>query len=442
MTRSKAAVPPPEKDERTFAVDSMSRVEGEGRLKVVVKGDEVVKAELSIFEAPRFFERLVVGRHPDEVLDMVARICGICPVAYQMTAVEGFERLFGVELDPQVRQLRRLFYWGEWLQSHALHIYLLNAPDFLGYDSAIDMARDHRTIVERGLSLKQAGVDLLVLVGGRAVHPVGMKVGGFYRVPSRSQARALLPQLEQALEDAKETVKWTSAFNLPDFERDPLMLSMYDPELYALDTGRLITTEGIDVDPGDWDTAFEEHHVEHTTALQATGLDGKHHLVGPAARVVLAGEALHPAAKEALELAGGQELLRRNMFAAINARGIEMIHAVSEAIAIIEGYAPPVDPFVDWEPVPGVASWSSEAPRGTLFHRYEVDEQGRVSKAQIVPPTSQNQVFMEDDMRDYVGSVLDLPEPEAAAKLEALIRCYDPCISCATHFLNLEIERT
>jgi coenzyme F420-reducing hydrogenase alpha subunit len=420
----------------------MSRVEGEGRLKVVVKGDEVVKAELSIFEAPRFFERLVVGRHPDEVLDMVARICGICPVAYQMTAVEGFERLFGVELDPQVRQLRRLFYWGEWLQSHALHVYLLNAPDFLGYDSAIDMARDHRTIVERGLSLKQAGVDLLVLVGGRAVHPVGMKVGGFYRVPSKSQARALLPQLEQALEDARETVKWTSAFNLPDFERDPLMLSMYDPELYALDTGRLITTEGIDIDPGDWDTAFEEHHVEHTTALQATGLDGKHHLVGPAARVVLAGEALHPAAKEALELAGGQELLRRNMFAAINARGIEMVHAVSEAMAIIEGYEPPADPFVEWEPVAGKASWSSEAPRGVLFHRYEVDEQGRVSAAQIVPPTSQNQVFMEDDMRDYVGSVLDLPEPEAAAKLEALIRCYDPCISCATHFLTLEIERT
>ena len=287
--------PRAEQEERTFAVDSMSRVEGEGRLKVVVKGDEVVKTELSIFEAPRFFERLVVGRTPDEVIDMVARICGICPVAYQMTAAEGFERLFEVELDPQVRQLRRLFYWGEWLQSHALHIYLLNAPDFLGYDSAIDMARDHRKIVERGLTLKQAGVDLMALIGGRAVHPVGMRVGGFYRVPSRSQMRALLPLLEQALEDSKETVKWTAAFNLPDFERDPLMLSMYDPELYALDTGRLITTEGIDVDPGEWDSAFSEQHVEHSTALQATSLDGKHHLLGPASRVVLASDGLHPA---------------------------------------------------------------------------------------------------------------------------------------------------
>ena len=442
MTSMKAPDLPPEAQaERTFAVDSMSRVEGEGRLKVVVKGDEVVKAELSIFEAPRFFERLVVGRHPDEVLDMVARICGICPVAYQMTAVEGFERLFDVTLDPQVRQLRRLFYWGEWLQSHALHIYLLNAPDFLGYDSAIDMARDHRKIVERGLSLKQVGVDLLTLIGGRAVHPVGMRVGGFYRVPSKSQARALLPQLEQALEDARETVKWTAAFNLPDFERDPLMLSMYDPELYALDTGRLITTDGIDVDPGDWDTVFTEHHVEHSTALQATDLDGKHHLVGPSARVVLAGAALHPLAREALDVAGGSELLRRNMFAAVNARGIEMIHAAAESISIIESYEPPEEPYQAWEPRAGVASWSTEAPRGVLFHRYEVDERGHVAKAQIVPPTSQNQAFMEDDMRGYVGSVLDLPEPEAAAKLEALIRCYDPCISCATHFLDLEIER-
>jgi coenzyme F420-reducing hydrogenase alpha subunit len=419
----------------------MSRVEGEGRLKVVVRGDEVVKAELSIFEAPRFFERLVVGRTPDEVIDMVARICGICPVAYQMTAAEAFEGLFGVQLDPQVRQLRRLFYWGEWLQSHALHIYLLNAPDFLGYDSAIDMARDHRNLVERGLTLKQVGVDLMKLVGGRAVHPVGMRVGGFYRVPSRSELRALLPALEQALKDSQETVRWTAGFNLPDFERDPLMLSMYDPELYALDTGRLVTTEGIDIDPGEWDSAFSEQHVEHSTALQATSLDGKHHLVGPAARVVLSGEGLHPLAKEALETSGGIEILRRNMFAAITARGLEMIHAAAESIAIVEAYEPPSEPFAAWEPKAGRAAWASEAPRGVLFHKYEVDAEGRIVEAQIVPPTSQNQAFMEDDMRDYVASVIDLPEPEAASKLEALIRCYDPCISCATHFLALEIER-
>jgi coenzyme F420-reducing hydrogenase alpha subunit len=295
--------------------------------------------------------------------------------------------------------------------------------------------------VERGLALKQVGVDIMKLLGGRAVHPVGMRVGGFYRVPSRSEMRAMVPLLQGALEDAQETVRWTAGFNLPDFERDPLMLSMYDPELYALDTGRLISTEGIDVDPGEWDAAFSEQHVEHSTALQATSLDGKHHLVGPAARVVLASQGLHPLAKESLEESGGLEILRRNMFAAITARGIEMVHAAAESIAILESYEPPAEPFTQWEPKAGRAAWASEAPRGVLFHRYEVDDEGRVVEAQIVPPTSQNQAFMEDDMREYVASVIDLPEPEAASRLEALIRCYDPCISCATHFLELEVER-
>jgi sulfhydrogenase subunit alpha len=427
--------------ERRFEVGSMSRVEGEGRLRVVVSGDEVVKAELSIFEAPRFFERLVVGRGPDEVLDIVARICGICPVAYQMTAVEAFERLFDVELDPAVRQVRRLFYWGEWLQSHALHIYLLNAPDFLGYDDALAMAREHRPIVERGLALKKAGVHLLEVIGGRAVHPVSLRVGGFTRVPSRSELRALLPELEQALADAQATVRWTSGFALPAWEREPLLLSLRDPELYALDTGRLVTSEGLDIDPGDWESAFVEEQVAHSTAFQAKGRDGRHHLLGPAARLVLSGEALHPLAAEALAESGGVDILRRNMFAAITARGVEMVHAAAEAIAIIEAYVAPDAPAVPWEPHAGKAAWSTEAPRGLLFHAYDMDEEGHVTKARIVPPTAQNQASIEDDLRGFVGSVLHLPEAEATARLEAMIRCYDPCISCATHFLRLEVER-
>jgi sulfhydrogenase subunit alpha len=427
--------------EREFQVGMLTRVEGEGSLTLRVKGNEVVEAHLGIFEAPRYFEKIVVGRTPDEVIDIVARICGICPVAYQMSAVHAFESLFQVEIDPQVRALRRLFYCGEWIESHALHVYLLHAPDFLGYDSALEMARDHRRIVERGLALKQAGVDLMKLIGGRAVHPVALRVGGFYRVPGRARVRAMLPVLEQALADAQETVRWTAGFALPDFERDPLMLSMYDRAGYALDTGQLITTEGLAIEPCDWDTAFTEQQVEHSTALQATGIDGRHHLVGPSARVVLAGDALHPLAAEALQAAGGVEVIRRNMFASITARGVEMIHAIAESMAIVESWEPPADAWQAWEPRAGVAAWSSEAPRGVLFHRYDVDERGHVTRARIVPPTSQNQVFMEDDLRGYVPAVLDLPETEAAARLEALIRCYDPCISCATHFLRLEIER-
>ncbi len=427
--------------DRRIAVASLSRVEGEGRLRVVLRGDEVVEARLSIFEAPRFFERLVVGRTPNEVIDIVARICGICPVAYQMTAVEGFERLFGVEIDPAVRELRKLFYWGEWLQSHALHIYLLHAPDFLGYPDALSMARDHREVVERGLSLKHAGVALLELLGGRAVHPVSIRVGGFSRVPTKARLDKLRPEIEQALADSIETARLVSTFVLPSYEREPLYLSLKAPDGYALDSGRIVSTEGIDIDPSDWETAFVEEQHEDSNALYARGIDGRHHLLGPAARVTLAGDQLHPLAKAALAEAGGPEVLRRNVFASVTARAVEMVHACAEALAIIDAYQMPAAPSVPWEPRAGRAAWSTEAPRGLLFHRYDLDEEGHVTAATIVPPTSQNQASIEDDLLGYLPLVINLPEAEAAARLEALIRCYDPCISCATHFLELDVRR-
>lgn len=427
--------------ERRFEVGSLSRVEGEGSLRLVVRDDEIVTAELSIFEAPRFFERLVVDRRPDEVLDIVARICGICPVAYQVTAAEAFERLFEVTLEPEVRQLRTLFYWGEWLQSHALHIYLLNAPDFLGYDGALEMARDHREVVERGMALKRAGTRILEVIGGRATHPVSLRVGGFWQAPRASELRTLLPELEQALADARETVRWTAGFSLPAWEREPTLLALSDGEHYSLDTGRLVTSEGVDLDPGDWEQAFEEQQVAHSTALQSRAKDGRHHLLGPPARVALTGSYLHPAAREALAEAGGVDLLRRNLFAAISARGVEMVHAIASAIDIVESYSEPSAPAADWEARAGTAAWSTEAPRGLLFQTYEIDERGLVSSARIVPPTAQNQASIEDDLRTYAGTILHLPQAEATARLEAMIRCYDPCISCATHFLRVDIDR-
>jgi coenzyme F420-reducing hydrogenase alpha subunit len=426
---------------RRLRVDSVSRVEGEGRLDVLVRGDEVVEAHLSIFEAPRFFERLVLGRTPDEVIDIVARICGICPVAYQLTAAIAFERLFEVELDPQVRNLRRLLYWGEWLQSHALHLYLLHAPDFLGYPDALTMARDHRSVVERGLALKHAGVAILELLGGRAVHPVSVRVGGFSRVPTRGELEALRPELDEALGDALQTAAWVRDFEYPSFEREPSLLSLRDPSGYSLDDGRIVTTDGLDLSPGDWETVFSEVQLPHTTALVTRGADGRHHLLGPSARIALAGDRLHPAAATALAAAGGVQRIRSNPFRSIVARAIEMIHATAEALALIDAYRRPERPATPALPRAGRAAWSTEAPRGLLFHRYDVDADGRVTAARIVPPTSQNQASIEDDLRGYLPGVLALPDADATARLESLIRCYDPCISCATHFLTLNVTR-
>jgi sulfhydrogenase subunit alpha len=401
--------------DRRLAVPSVSRVEGEGRLHVVVRGDEVI--------------------------DIVARICGICPVAYQLTAANGFERLFGVELDPEVRRLRRLLYWGEWLQSHALHIYLLHAPDFLGYPDALTMARDHRAVVERGLRLKHAGVALLEALGGRSVHPISVRIGGFSRVPSATELGLLRPLFETALRESIETAELVSGFDFPAFAREPLMLALHEDDDYAIDGGRIVSSEGVDIGADEWESAFVEEQVPWSTAFHAHGLDGRRHLLGPSARVTLNADQLHPLAAAALERAGGRERIRTEMFRSVIARAVEMVHACAAALEIIDAYHAPAEPRVSWTPRAGRAAWSTEAPRGLLFHAYQLDANGLVESATIVPPTSQNQAAIEDDLRSYLPGVLALPDQVVTRKLEALVRCYDPCISCATHFLELDVER-
>jgi len=428
-------------DERLYEVGELTRVEGEGSLRLRVRDGKVTEARLGIFETPRYFEQIVVGRTPDEVIDIVARICGICPVAYQMSAVHAFEDLFGVAIDPAVRALRRLLYCGEWIESHALHIYLLHAPDFLGYESAIAMAADHRQTVAKALLMKKAGNHLIKIIGGRPIHPVSVRVGGFSRVPRRRELEEHRPALAEGLELAKETVRFAASLAMPAFAREPRVVSLRHPGEYPYNDGRIVSSDGIDLAPSGWRDAFEEFQVEESNALHARARDGKGvYLLGPAARVVLASEQLHPVARELLAGTGMAETIRTNIYASIVARAVELVHAYAEALDIIDGYRPPAEPAVAWTSRPGVAAWATEAPRGLLFHRYEVDERGRIASAQIVPPTAQNQAAIERDLVVAAPNVLDLPHAEATIRLEQMIRSYDPCISCATHFLDLRIE--
>ena len=428
--------------ERLFAVEELTRVEGEGSLRLRVRGGEVVEARLRIFEAPRFFERLVVGRTPDEVLDIVARICGICPIAYQLTAVHAFEWSFGVDVDPRVRALRRLLYCGEWIESHALHVYLLHAPDFLGFPSALELARVDRARVEQGLRLKRIGNEILELVGGRAIHPVSLRVGGLWRVPRRRELDALRADLDEALDLAQATVAWVSGFDAPAFAARRLLVSLRHPTDYPMNEGRIVSTDGLDLAPQDWSTAFREEQVEGTSALQARTHAGEAYLLGPSARIELAGDQLHPLARAALASSGQAGDLPTNVFRSILARAVELVHAVAVARDLIDAYEMPAQPAVPWSPKAGIAAWATEAPRGLLFHRYEVDDEGVVRAATIVPPTSQNQAAIEADLARFAPSVLDLPHDEATRRFEQLIRSYDPCISCAAHFLDLSVEVT
>jgi sulfhydrogenase subunit alpha len=422
-----------------FQVQNLTRVEGEGSLHLTVTDGAVSEAHLQIFEAPRYFEALVAGRTPDEVLDIVSRICGICPVAYQMSAVHAFEDLFGVEVEPPTRALRRLLYCAEWIESHALHIYLLHAPDFLGYPSAVELATDHRQLVADGLRLKQVGNELLKLLGGRAIHPVSVRVGGWSRAPRRRDLQEMRPALEEALRLARATVDVALSLTPPVFEREPRLVALHNPHEYPMNDGRIVSNDGLNLAPGAWGEAFHEVQVPWSNALQARGADELPYLLGPAARIVLDHEQLHPLAREALDASGALESIRRNPYRSIVARAIELVHATADALDIVDAYVPPEQSKVPWTPRPGTAAWATEAPRGLLFHRYEVGEDGKVAAATIIPPTSQNQAAIEADIAAFAPQVLDLPMDVATHRLEQLIRAYDPCISCATHVLDLPI---
>ncbi len=424
---------------RTIAVNMVARVEGEGALRVTVKGETVQDVELKIFEPPRFFEAFLQGRHYTEVPDIVARICGICPVVYQMSAVHAIEQVFGLRVDGALRDLRRLLYCGEWIESHALHVYLLQAPDFFGYDSAIAMAKDHAAVVTRGLRLKKAGNAIMTLLGGRAVHPVSVKVGGFSRVPLRRELEALKDELLWARDAAVEIVRWVSDFEYPDFAQDYNYVALRHPDEYPFNEARVVASSGLQISASEFEQHFIEHQVAYSNALHCA-LQGSSYLVGPLARLNLNQDHLTPLARQVLadrRIA----LPLRNPFHGIIARSVEILYALEESLRLIERYEPPPLPATPVVVRPGTGMACTEAPRGILYHRYRVDSDGVVREAKIVPPTSQNQSRIEQDLRQFMPRLLHLSDKEAALACERVIRCYDPCISCAAHFLNLEIRR-
>ncbi len=424
---------------RTIAVGMVARVEGEGALRVTVTGSTIQDVELRIFEPPRFFEAFLRGRHYDEVPDLVARICGICPVAYQMSAVHALEQIFGLRVDGALRDLRRLIYCGEWIESHALHVYLLQAPDFLGYESGIAMAKDHPALVTRGLRLKKAGNATMTLLGGRSVHPVSVKVGGFSRVPRRRELDGLRDELLWARDAAVETVRWVADFDYPDFTPDYTYVALRHPDEYPLNEGQIVDTRGLRISASEFERHFTEHQVVYSNALHCT-LQGAPYLVGPLARVNLNHDRLPPTVRQVL-MDTGLSLPLRNPFHGIVARSVEMLYALEESLRLIDRYEPPPGPSLPVTVRAGIGMACTEAPRGILYHRYQVDRDGVIREAKIVPPTSQNQSRIEQDLRLFMPRVLHLPDKEAALACERVIRCYDPCISCATHFLNLEIRR-
>jgi coenzyme F420-reducing hydrogenase alpha subunit len=426
--------------ERTISVGELARVEGEGALHVRIRGEHVEDVRLEIFEPPRFFEALLRGRPASDAPDITSRICGICPIAYQVSACAAIEDALGIEIDERARVLRRLIYCGEWLESHSLHVFMLHAPDFLGYDGAIEMARDgHERLFEQGLLFKRAGNELLALVGGRSVHPVNLRVGGFHRSLRAEELRPVTETLRRARDELAGAVAWAGGLPFPDRELETEYASLRTEDAYPLERGELHSSAGASIGPDRFEHEYLESQVRHSTALHSQHRERGNYIVGPIARYSLNSDLLPTPVTEAARSAGLGPVCR-NPFQSIVVRCVEMLYAADEALRLIDSYEPP-PPAPSLTPKVAVGAGWSEAPRGMLWHRYELDGEGRISKARIVPPTSQNQAAIEDDLRELVQASIDLPDEDLQWRCEQAVRNYDPCISCSTHFLRMRIDR-
>ncbi len=425
---------------RTIKVEALARVEGEGSLSVKIKDGKVKELHFGIFEPPRFFEAFLRGRDFREVPDITARICGICPIAYLMGASQAMEDALGITVTRPIRDLRRLIYCGEWIESHALHVYMLHAPDFLGLADALELAKVDRGLVEKALRLKKIGNDILETIGGRAIHPVGLRVGGFYKAPSRKAIRALEDDLKWAVETSLATVKVVGGFDFPDVVQDYNFMALRHPDEYAIHEGRLVTSAGLDIAVSQFLDHVDEEHVPWSNALHGVAKDGSHHHVGPLARYNLNHDKLSDTARAAAAAAGLGPVVR-NPFQSIVVRAVELVQVCEDALKLVQGYVEPDRPYVDAPIRAGEGHGCTEAPRGICYHRYKIDKDGAVLDARIVPPTAQNQKVIELDLAKVVEQNLAKDDEAIKWRCEQAIRNYDPCISCATHFLKLDLDR-
>ncbi len=420
-------------------VHHLTRVEGHGNIIVDVRNGELKECRLEIVESPRFFEAMLLGKPYQQASHITSRICGICAVGHATTSLRASERALGVDPSEQTVLLRKLNFFGEIIDSHVLHTYMLVAPDFFGVGSVIPLAKTHTDVVLRALRIKKLSGDLCAMIGGRHTHPIALCVGGFTHLPNESELRAMRKRLVDARRDMDETVALFKTLDWPQFERETEYVSLTKSDEYAFIDGQIKTSDGFLYDLDAYRQVTNEKIVPHSTAKHASH-NRESYMVGALARVNNNFDQLHPQAKDAAAQLG-LEPICYNSFLNSAAQIIEMVHSVEESIRTIDellarGIKPEEPVEVEVKECTGVGS--CDVPRGILFHDYEIGDDGLITGANCVIPTGQNYANMEADMRALVPQILDRPEPEITLMMEMLIRAYDPCISCSTHFLEVE----
>jgi sulfhydrogenase subunit alpha len=425
---------------KSIVIDHLCRVEGHGGITVKIKDGEVADVNMDIFEGPRFFEPLVVGRSYEEVAPILMRICAICSAAHTAASLMAVENAFGIEVTPQTRLLRELLVHGGNIESHALHVFCLAIPDFLGYPSVIALASDRLQDVKMGLELKKLGNTIQETIGGRAIHPVNAVVGGFGRIPAHDQLSELKEQLTRGLEHSLTAFDVVSSLQMPDFCVSPNIYSVLSSDGlgYSLFGDEIALSNGDTKDIKMYKEICNERVVAHSHAKQSL-FEGKPFAVGALARIALNGDKLSGQAKKAKDKLS-MSLISENMLYNNAAQAIEIIYSIERSVEIIDELLR--QGIKEEKPAEvkvraGTGTGAVEAPRGTLYHSYSFDEAGRLTEADVITPTAQNLANIEKDLRVSVKNLFDKPKEYLGSKLEMVVRAYDPCISCAVHLLKV-----
>ena len=423
--------------EKKITLNHITKIEGHASLNLGIKDGKVTVCELGSTEGARYFEGLVLGRKYYEAHEMTSRICGICSSAHVIAAVSAIENAIGFTPSEQTLKLRALLTLGERIRSHATHLYFLALPDYLGYESAIAMAPKYKKELKMALKMVKVGNHMVSLFGGRDLHPVSECVGGWLKVPKQEELDELIKMLQRIKADTIKTCKLFFSFKIPNLKGGGLWFSISEPDRYVILQGRFCSGNKC-YDPAIYNNFLREYHNDYSTANFVVK-DEKRYLLGALARLNNNYKFLSKDAKRMLDKSK-LKLPTTNPFANNLAQAIELVHAIDHSIEICKNTKINPKDIVKEFPAPraGVGVGAIEAPRGTLFHEYELDNEGKIIRANIITPTAQNLLNMQEDIRNFVPSIVNKSRDKIILEIEKLIRSCDPCFSCSSHFLDVK----
>ncbi len=429
---------------RTITIPHLGRVEGHGGIYVKISGDTVQDVNMDIHEGSRYYEALLKGKHFLEVQGIITRVCAICSSSHTVAALTALEEALDIKVSERVYRLRGLLLLGGTIESHALHVFALALPDFLGFDSVISMASKYPDQVAFALKLKQLGNSIQTLVGGRAVHPINTLVGGFGKLPSHQEIATIRRDLEASLEPLMDFVDLAATIDVPTWAAQPTLYVALRPyeEAFRFRGISICTSKGDEFELDSYQETIQEFTVEHSHAKHSALASGETYMVGSLARLRLWNQYLGGQTKTAFDILfpeGVKDNILMNNWAQL----VELVHCVERGIEICDvlmTQPEAASEMVDYEVSAGRGIGAIEVPRGTLFHDYEINNDGLVVAANVITPTAQNLANTERDLRMAVETMLaSTPVPDddqIKLQLEMVARAYDPCISCSVHVIR------